>query len=158
MGHNHQSGDWTFDGTGEVTENLFALYDIYKIFGHSAPGHPAVAPAEREKRTRAYLAAPDFNKWKGDPFLALYMYMDLQDAFGWEAYRKVFATYRALPDSERPKTDDEKRDQWMVRFSRQVGRNLGPFFEAWAVPTSQAARDSIKDLPVWLPEYMEASK
>ncbi len=158
MGHNHQSGDWTFDGTGEVTENLFSLYVIDRIFGRTAPGHPAVAPAEREKRTKAYLAAPDFNKWKSDPFLALYMYMDMQEAFGWEAYRKVFATYRALPDSERPKTDDEKRDQWMVRFSRQVGRNLGPFFQAWAVPTSRAARDSIKDLPVWLPEEVAAAK
>ena len=39
-----------------------------------------------------------------------------------------------LSDHERPKSDDEKRDQWLVRFSRQVGRNLGPFFEAWGVP------------------------
>jgi len=37
--------------------------------------------------------------------------------------------------------------RWLVRFSRQVGRNLGPIFETWGVPTSQAARDSIDDLP-----------
>jgi hypothetical protein len=158
MGHNHQSGDWTFDGTGEVTENLFSLYVIDRIFGHSAPGHPAVAPAERERNTEAYFAAgASFEKWKSNPFLALYMYMQLQEAFGWEAYRKVFAEYRALPDSQRPKNDDEKRDQWMVRFSRTIGRNLGPFFVAWGVPTSQAARDSIKDLPQWMPEGMAAA-
>ena len=89
--------------------------------------------------------------WKREPGLALFMYVQLQEAFGWEAYRQVFATYRALPDAERPKSDNDKRDQWLVRFSQQVGRNLGPFFEAWGVPTSRAARASIADLPVWLP-------
>lgn len=64
----------------------------------------------------------------------------------------MFAEYRALPQSERPKNDDEKRDQWLIRLSRTVGRNLGPFFERWGVPTSSTARDSLRDLPVWLPE------
>jgi hypothetical protein len=40
----------------------------------------------------------------------------------------------------------------MVRFSRAVGKNLGPFFQAWAIPTSEQARKSIADLPVWMPE------
>ena len=65
--------------------------------------------------------------------------------------RQVFATYRALRDAARPKSDDEKRDQWLVRFSQQVGRNLGPFFEAWGVPTSPSARALIANLPMWLP-------
>ena len=152
MGHNHQSGDWTFGGTGEVTENLFSLYCYEKVCGIKG-GHPAVALADREKRMRAYFTeGPKFEKWCSDPFLALYMYMQLQEAFGWEAYKRVFAEYRALPDNERPKNDDEKHDQWMVRFSRTVGRNLGPFFQAWAVPTSEQARKSIENLPVWMPE------
>jgi hypothetical protein len=100
----------------------------------------------------AYCAAPDFEKWKSDAFLGLIMYIQVQQAFGWEAYRKVFAEYRALAPGERPRTDDAKRDQWMARLSRTVGRNLGPFFEAWAVPTSAAARASVADLPVWMPE------
>ena len=153
IGHNHQSGDWTFGGTGEVTVNLFSLYLIDRCCGLTDVGHPAINPEDREKRTREHLAAgAPFEKWQADPFLALYMYMQLQEAFGWETYKRVFAEYNALPDAERPKTDDEKRDQWMVRFSRAVGRNLGPFFEAWGVPTSQAARDSIASLPTWMPE------
>jgi len=40
-------------------------------------------------------------------------------------------------------------------MSRNTGKNLGPFFELWGVPTSQAARDSIKDLPVWIPEELQ---
>ena len=87
-----------------------------------------------------------------DPFVALTMYMQLAEGFGWDMYKKVFAEYNGLKKEERPKSDDEKRDQWMVRFSKACGKNLGPFFQAWGVPTSSAARDSIKDLPAWMPE------
>jgi hypothetical protein len=156
MGHNHQSGDWTFDGTGEVTENLFSLYCFDKVCGQVTGGHPAVTAESRVKMVEDYFSKPrDYSRWKGDPFLALAMYVQLQRAFGWEAYREVFRQYNALPDSERPQTDLEKRDQWLVRFSRAVGRNLGPFFEAWGVPTSEAARKSIADLPYWMPEEIE---
>ncbi|MBM3500583.1 MAG: hypothetical protein FJX74_18155, partial [Armatimonadetes bacterium] len=103
LGHNHQSGHWTFEGTGEVTENLFSLYVTDRCC-ELPGGHPAVDPAERDKRTRAHLAAgAPFDKWKGDPFLALYMYMQLQEAFGWEAYKRVFAEYRAAPEDQLPK-------------------------------------------------------
>ena len=59
---------------------------------------------------------------------------------------------RALPARERPKNDADKRDQWMIRFSRAAGKNLGPFFQAWGVPTSEKARASIASLPAWMPD------
>jgi hypothetical protein len=64
---------------------------------------------------------------------------------------KLFAEYRDLPKGERPKNDDEKRDQWMLRFSKAVGKNLGPFFETWGVPTSETARKEVANLPKWMP-------
>jgi len=152
LGHNHQEYDWVLDSTWEVTENLFTIYNYeFSCEGPSkAPAWPPKAPEEMIKK---YLATgPDYNKWKENPFLGLLTYYQLKEAFGWEAYKRVFAEYRALPDEQRPKTDDERRDQWMVRFSRAVGRNLGPFFQAWAIPTSEQARKSIADLPVWMPE------
>lgn len=153
IGHNHQSGHWTFDGTGEVTVNLFSLYILDRCCHVNGSGHPAIEPETRATKTAEYIAvgAP-FERWKSDPFLALYMYMQLQEAFGWEAFKRVFAEYRAAPESELPKSDDEKRDQWMVRFSLAVGRNLAPFFNAWGIPTSEHARASIAGLPEWMPE------
>ncbi len=152
VGHNHQVDDWTFDGTVEVTVNLFTLYVYEFLCGIPVAENERGSAAFRAEQMASYdFDDPDFKQWKSEPFLALVMYEQMQQAFGWDAYRQVFATYRALLDAERPKSDDEKRDQWLVRFSRQVGRNLGPFFEAWGVPTSQAARDSIAGLPVWLP-------
>ena len=97
----------------------------------------------------------DFASWKRRPGLALWMYLLVQDEFGWEPFQKVFAEYAALPDAERPKNDAQKRDQWMVRLSRTVGRNLGPYFETWGVPTSNEARESIADLKPWLPDAVK---
>ncbi len=151
MGHNHQSGHWTFDGTGEVTVNLFSLYVSERACHLQAPAHPAVAD-ELWTRVEAYRAAPDFEKWKADPFLALAMYIQLQREFGWGAFTRVFAAYAAADPATLPRSDAEKRDQWMVRFSREVGRNLGPFFESWGVPVSVEAKASISDLPEWMPQ------
>lgn len=153
LGHNHQSSDWTFQGTGEVTVNLFTLYVFEQVCGLGPEAHPAVSRDSRSGKLKAYLAAgAPFEQWQKDPFLALIMYIQLREAFGWEAYKKVFAEYRDLPREQRPRSDQQKRDQWLIRFSQAVGRNLGPFFQAWGVPTSQGARASVASLPVWMPE------
>ena len=151
IGHNQQKTEWTFDGTGEVTENIFSLYMMEHIANQSVKDWLAKQMPNGKKHIEG--GAP-FETWKSDPFLALIMYAQIQQAFGWETFYKVFAVYRDLPEKDLPKTDDEKRDQWMVRLSRVLGKNLGPFFETWGVPTTQAARNSIKELPVWLPEDM----
>lgn len=152
LGHNFQDADWTFEGTGEVTCNLFTLHALETVCtlpagsrGHKAVDQPPSVAAHRA-------AGAPFDTWTSDPFLALQFYVQLRDAFGWDVFRRVFAEYRDLPAAERPRGDDAKRDQWLVRFSRASGRNLGPFFEAWGVPTSVAARASLADLPVWMPE------
>jgi hypothetical protein len=153
IGHNHQNYDWTFRGTGEVTVNLFSLYIMDKVCDVEGKGHPSITDRARKRNTDRYFAdGCDFEKWKRDPFLALCMYMQLQEAFGWEPFTKVFKEYRTLPQEQRPQSDDEKRDQWMVRMSRAVGKNLGPFFQAWAVPTTSEARASIAELAEWMPD------
>ncbi len=158
LGHNHQSGDWTFEGAGEVTVNLFTRYVQDVVCGiprqkwrHT--GEPAM------KALRVYLeAGAPFERWKSDPFLALKMYDQVQEEFGWDAFKKVFAEYRALPRGDRPRSDAEKRDQWLVRLSRTVGRDLGPFFQAWGVPTSASARASVASLPAWMPKDFPAPR
>ncbi len=153
LGHNHQRPEWTFGGTVEVTVNLFTLYVFDTVCGRPRGSFDRVG-GERRKRMLAdyFKNGPDFEgKWRRRPFLALVMYVQLQEAFGWEPFKKVFAEYRRLPPNERPRSDADKRDQWLVRFSRTVGRNLGPFFQAWGVPTSEKARAQVADLPVWMP-------
>lgn len=155
LGHNHQDGMWTFDGTGEVTCNLFSLYIMETVCKKPiSKGHDAVDEwtKRRERALKHIETGADFAKWKSDPFLALEMYIQLREAFGWETYKKVFAEYRDLKAADKPKTDQDKRDQWMVRFSRAAGKNLGPFFDKWGVPVTDKAKASIAELPAWMPE------
>lgn len=148
LGHNHQKGEWTFDGTGEVTCNLYSLYLMQKIAGKTLLDRIG----SEKPKVEAYLAkGGDFNKWKSEPFLALYMYGQLIEAFGWDSVKKYLRNYEGPNAGVMPKNDLEKRDQFMTRYSRVIGKNLGPFFQGWGVPTSQGARDSLKDLPVWVP-------
>ncbi|GBC94542.1 hypothetical protein HRbin16_00326 [bacterium HR16] len=158
IGHNHQRPDWTFEGTGEVTVNLFSMYIYHKVLGQPFDqGHPAIRDRQKRlQRAREYIArGARFEEWKNDPFLALTMYIQIIEEFGWEPVKRVIAEYRQLPPEERPHTDAQKRDQWMMRLSRAVGRNLAPFFDTWGVPISQEARDAVKHLPVWIPSELQ---
>lgn len=156
LGHNHQESEWTFDGTGEVTVNLFSLYLMETICNKPVgKGHEALDERNTRMARHVAMGAP-FDKWKSDPFLALHMYLQVREAFGWEPYKQAFAAYQKLSRDERPKNDDEKRDMWLVQISTATGRNLGPFFQAWGIPTSEAARTSVSHLPDWMPEGLAA--
>ena len=172
FGHNHQrlgwkrtesgawrfdsSRDWTFDGTVEVTVNLFSLYLFEKMYGIPiGESRRELFPETRKSAKERHIAAgAPFAQWQRDPFLALGMYIELIEEFGWDAIIAVLGSYQRSPLNERPWDNDNetKRDQWLVRFSNHVGRNLGPFFDQWGVPVSQGAKDSIAHLPAWLPE------
>ncbi len=157
MGHNHQSPDWTFEGTGEVTVNLFSMYIYHRVLHQPFDqGHPAIRDRQKRlERVKQYLArGARFEEWQSDPFLALTMYIQVIEQFGWEPIKQVIAEYRRLPDHQRPRNDDQKRDEWMVRLSHAVGRNLAPFFDLWGVPISSSARARVAHLPVWIPEEM----
>ena len=156
VGHNHQSDHWTFDGTGEVTVNLFTLYVHEFLCGIGVADAGWPEPGGLTSPGDLQLRRQDFEKqhlarWESEPSLGLLMYAQLLQEFGWEPFRRVFREYLDLPVDELPANDDEKRDQWLTRFSRTVGRNLAPFLDAWGVSTSRAAEEEVSDLPVWLP-------
>lgn len=149
LGHNHQSDLWTFEGTGEVTVNLFTLFIYDNVLGHRPPDRAFDQAYNRKQSERFQAEGWAFDRWQSDPFMALTSYMELQNRFGWEAFQRVFAEYRDLPATERPSTDQEKRDQWLVRFSRAVGVNLAPQFQLWRIPVSESAVRQIANLPTW---------
>lgn len=162
LGHNHQRKDWTFAGTGEVTCNLFSLYlcetqcgvSHDKAWGGNLARAKLCLPELLAAGKKPWQEGPD---GKPDLALRLLMYAQLQQAFGWELFTHVFAEYRDLSDDERPKTDAEKRDQWLVRASRSVDRDLGPFFEAWGLPVSEQARAQVAALEDWMPSDWPAN-
>jgi hypothetical protein len=146
LGHNHQKAEWTFGGTGEVTCNLYSLYLMEKIAGKKLWDRIG---GERNKLPDYFAKGGDFNQWKSEPFLALAMYAQLIEAFGWDSMKRYLRSYEGPNAGPLPKTDEEKRDQFMVRYSKVVGKNLAPFFQKWGVPVSTQARASLGALPTW---------
>lgn len=152
LGHNHQSPAWTFPEVSEVTCNLFTIYVLETVCGMEdrAAMHPELA-RRRQKMTEYFAKLPSLERLGRDPFLGLIPYLQLQEEFGWEAYKRVFADYVARPPEPFPRSTQEKIDQWVLRFSRSVGRNLVPFHRRWGFPVSPEVEAALAGLPVWMP-------
>lgn len=147
LGHNHQNGDWTFSGTGEVTVNFFTLYNMEHACG-IPPRKTRMGEEKIQKTVRKWVeGGKPHDGWCADPFLALETFVRLQQTYGWEAFERLFAEYRTLPDAERPKTDADKRDQWVIRLSRITDANIAAVFDAWNIPISDAARQAAAKYP-----------
>lgn len=154
MGHAHQNPMWTFGGTGEVTVNIFTVLALHQINGYGLDDDAMrTARAEAWKRFDEHSAAgTPFDAWKRDPFLALQTYAMLWHEFGWDAFRATFRAYDDLPAGDRPRSDEEKRDRFVILFSRTVGKNLGPYFRTWGVPLTPAVEEAVSALPDWMPQ------
>jgi hypothetical protein len=149
-GHNHQHDLWGLPGTGETTCNLWSVYLYEEFIGlKREEGHDAIRPLDRRQRMNAYFQNGRKFDAEWSMWVALEAYLQVQEAFGWEPYKKVFAEYNALPESEWPRTQQEKNDQWVIRLSKACGKNLAPFWAAWNVPLSPAVHEALADLPAW---------
>ncbi|MCW5756057.1 MAG: M60 family metallopeptidase [Phycisphaeraceae bacterium] len=157
MGHAHQNPLWTFEGTGEVTVNIFTVYALHTINGYPLDSEvmrsePSLALSAMQ--AHAARGAP-FHRWKADPFLALQTYALLWHAFGFEAFHRAFRAYDDMPEARHPRDDAAKRDVFVITMSRAVGHNLEPYFRAWGVPLSDRPARELADLPGWMPPGYE---
>lgn len=156
IGHNLQNLDWVFGGTTEVSCNFFSLYLFDRLMGGRDDAHSGVSNASTQRAMKNYFAAGvSYDKWRNDPFLALILFRQLQEAFGWEAFKAFFRAYQEMaandPSGRYARTDGQKRDLWVKTFSRITGRNIGPFFEAWGIPISNEAKQEVAPLTPWMP-------
>lgn len=151
VGHNHQWLPWVLQGTTESSVNLWSVYVSETLFGiPRASAHPSITKAMRTQRLQAYIAGGrKYATWGTDAWLPLEMYLQLQEGFGWTPYMSVFADYNAQPVAMAATTDQERVDQWVLRFSQKVGKNLGPFFTSWGLPVSASILAQISSLPAW---------
>lgn len=152
IGHNMQNTDWVFDGTTEVSVNLFSMYCFDKITGGRDQAHEGISSEFTRKALRQYFSkAPDLKKWKSDPFLALVTFRLIQNDFGWDLFKRTFVRYHELPDVKRPKDDQQRRDDFVRYLSESAGRDFAPYFNAWGIPLSANLKDSLKQYPEWMP-------
>ncbi len=150
IGHLHQKKDWTFQGGTEVTVNLFSMYALETVM-HDVTRRKAGYTAEKIDQWLA--KTPDERNWMkgGDLAMKLALYGQLIEGFGWQPVKDVLKGYRVKPCDPEHQSDPERAGEFMVRYSKRVGKNLAPFFSLWGVQLAPGYEDMVKELPVWQP-------
>ncbi|WP_425400163.1 M60 family metallopeptidase [Aeoliella sp.] len=150
---------YTFAGDTEVTVNIFANAALesqvvappYSGSGWAYSVYPGLV-MDRARSTINDNSSPGFDDKDPYPF-----YFQLSDAFGWETYREVLKGYvddQQNNPSALPSTNQEKKDQWLIRWSEATGYNLVRYMvDEWGLEVSQGAVDQVSamGLPTWLP-------
>ncbi|MBN9383625.1 MAG: M60 family metallopeptidase [Chitinophagaceae bacterium] len=157
LGHRHQFWGIDFTGLGEVTANLYTMYVYDKVLHKGLYNHENIPDKQTViESIKKYMAdKPDFDKFCSDPFLALKMYIEIIENFGWQSIEQVFSTYRLLPPDRYPATEAGKRDYWFTCICAATGKDLSGFFDKWQIPITGKAKASVKSYPGWLPEELK---
>uniref|UniRef100_A0A667XYW2 Peptidase M60 domain-containing protein n=1 Tax=Myripristis murdjan TaxID=586833 RepID=A0A667XYW2_9TELE len=148
LGCNQQRACWEFPPhTTECTCNLWSVYVHEEVLGiNRAKAHPNMTTNARKSRTEEYVkGGRNLDKWR--MWVALETYMQLQERFGWDAFKKVFAAYHKMTNT--PKDNPGKMNLYAQTFSETVRMNLTGFFKAWGWPIDAATEEKLSSLPAW---------
>lgn len=147
-----QRDEWTFDGSIEVTVNFFSLHAYHLLVGQDID--QVYWLSEQKSSISRFLAkqSATFEDWKSDPGVDLYTFAVLFKHFGWNSIYKFLKEYeRDLNDKASayltlPNDNQEKLDQWVLRYSKIVGCNIGPHFRRFGLPVSKDVDKRLADL------------
>jgi hypothetical protein len=156
LGHRHQFDGIDFRGLGEVSVNLFTMYTFDRLLKKGLYNHPDIPDRKTViNKVKTYMSDPNKGtSFTTDPFMALSMYIELIEGFGWALIENVYQKYRNLPIEQYPLTDQAKRDFWFVSICEATKKDLSGFFEKWNLPASKEARAKVGIYDRWLPEEL----
>lgn len=144
---------YTFDGSIEVTVNLFSAHAFDQLGMRDRGGWTWTASAEAVEEKASHFLAEGGTYAEGNAAEKLAMHLQIRHAFGWDVYREVLAGYSKQQNDDPgqlPKNEQAERDAWMVRMSKATQRNLAPFYgSVWGIPLSPQAIEAVEDLPDW---------
>jgi hypothetical protein len=153
-----QRDEWTFDGCDEVTVNIFSLHANEFVVGIKMMDTEFLSGAHRRDRFNKYFSKPPtYEDWRKDCYMGLVMFAQLIKHFGWQSMRTFMGEYEvdinANDEDKLPKGNQEKIDQWVLRYSKIVNRNIKPQFEMFGLPVSEHVDDEIGNLDYFSPYH-----
>jgi len=141
LGHNMQRDSWTFEGTVEVTVNLFTLWGFSQLCRDRVKEYATPPP------TTFCNAGCPRAEWNRDPFLALKTYAQVLDTFGWAPLQTAFKEY-AEEEKQKGSVSRDYAQQvrdFVRRWSVAVGRDLRPHWRRWGFGDDVFGSGSLKD-------------
>lgn len=154
LGHNEQRGNWELPPhTTEATCNLWSVYVHETVLDVPRDkAHPALKPTDRETRIQQYLKnGANLAQW--NVWTALETYLQLQEGFGWDPFKYLFAEYQKL--SNVGGDNSKKMNLWAEKFSKAVNKNLASFFKSWGWPIEEKTCETLSTLPMWQEDPMK---
>lgn len=151
LGHNQQRAPTEFrPHTTEATCNLWSVYVTETVLG---VGRHEYAAAELTQEYRSQITDEYVNNGKKlddwNTWVALETYLQLQEKFGWEAFKKVFAAYHAMPEEQVPSDNPGKMKLYALTFSQAVGTDVTAFLKSWGWPIDADTEQKVSALPGW---------
>ncbi|KAJ0004063.1 hypothetical protein NQD34_010277 [Periophthalmus magnuspinnatus] len=150
LGHNQQRWQWEFrPHTTEATCNLWSVYVQETVLGISKDMYQAELTQEYRngiivKYVNDGRKLDNWNTW-----VALETYLQLQEKFGWEPFKKVFAAYHTMDEATIPSDNTGKMNLYTVTFSQVVGMDLTGFLKSWGWPIEGDTEQKLSKLPAW---------
>lgn len=148
LGHNYQRGEWTWNGWGEITNNLFSLYACQHFNGQIV-GIGAMTEDQVQKRLAEVKANPGSKSFYNlDPWYGLSFWEMLRREFGFNSFTQYFAWCKGQQIGQ----DQARKDAFLVEMSRIVGHDLARYGEMWGIKFSATAKAKTSAYPEWLPK------
>lgn len=148
-----QRDEWTFHGSTEVTVNLFSLHATHMLIGHEVTRAKWLFD-QRGNYDKYFSKQPNYNDWQNDFFMALITFAQMIKHFGWKPMYKFMKDYEY--DIEKrlnlPENNQDKIDQWVLRYSRIVSRNIAPHFKMFGLTVSNRCEQALASYEPWFVE------
>ncbi|MEF3303203.1 M60 family metallopeptidase [Paenibacillus sp. GYB003] len=150
LGHEYQQRTWTWGDVSEVTVNIFSLF-IQEKFGNASELLKVGGDGKNYyDRAIPFATSADPAKKYGSlgNYERLVMFKQLQLAYGWDLYTRIFEAYREMPQSDIQGTVDT----FAFVASREAGEDLSEFFGKWAIGLTPSGKARIGALKLPKPQ------
>ena len=154
VGHNYQQGNWSWDGLGETTNNLFIFKTHERLKRekgvHPYPSHPNIQLTF--PKAIEFASTPgvkNFDKeespfWKLTPFLQLFNKCS-NPSTGENGWNLMAYLYTKTRDAKRISNNiQDKKDFFYESVCEYTQQDYFPFFEAWGINVSGQSRRVIQ--------------
>lgn len=144
IGHTYQNQNYKWDGLGEVTVNISALW-IERELGFKN----RLITDNIDKEIKKFIINSNQNKNfdKQSVWVKLGLFWQLDQAYGQWFFPTLNQTYRLLSDKLLLTNDFEKQQLFIEMTSKLVGQNLIPFFEKWGIKANKNTKQIVSKYP-----------
>lgn len=150
LGHNVQYDAMYLSDSPEVTNNVLALYNVFKycnvplgdIFYERNSDRPGLWWEAGGRKFEDYLQDND---------LQLLIWAQLIDKYGFESIQKLHKFYNKMREDgdtgeNVPGDLNQRIDLMYVIYSQIVGEDIAPFLKTWNFPLSETAKQCVQGL------------